>query len=104
MFWKSWAQIAKGKTLMRAVMNNALSEFTLEKGTVVDLGGGKNPSYFGFLRGVKETTISNIDKQHASGTAKDIDFEKDALPYATDSVDEVLMLNVLEHIYNHGFF
>jgi len=104
MFWKSWTQIARGKTLLRAVMNDALSEYTLQKGIVVDLGGGKNPSYFKYLKGVKETTISNIDKQHAQGSARDIDFEKDALPYDTDGVDQILMLNVLEHIYNHMFF
>ena len=89
---------------MRAYMNLALARYALEQGTVVDLGGGKDPSYMKYLKGVQEASRTNIDKQHAPGSAGTIDFEKDALPYADSSVDQVLMLNVLEHIYHHGFF
>lgn len=104
MFWNAWKQIAHGKTLMRALMNNALADYTLTKGIIVDLGGGKNPSYFGYLQGVSEATIENIDAQYGAGAAGQIDFEKDPLPYHDGSVDQVLMLNVLEHVYHHAFF
>lgn len=104
MFWKVWKQIAAGKTLMRSLMNIALSRHTLSKGVTVDLGGGKNPSYLGYLRGVADAEFHNVDKQHASGSAGTIDFEKDALPYEEGSIDQVLMLNVLEHVYHHTFF
>lgn len=104
MFFKVWKQIAAGKTLMRSLMNIALSDYTLEKGVVADLGGGENPSYLKFLKGVSGATLSNIDKQHGIGNAGIIDFEKDALPYTDESVDQILMLNVLEHIYHHTFF
>jgi SAM-dependent methyltransferase len=100
MFWNVWSQIARGKTLMRAMMNIALSRFTLS-GTVVDLGGGKNPSYMQYLTRGEGVTFANIDIQHGEGAARAVDFETDALPYADGSVDTILMLNLLEHIYNH---
>lgn len=103
MFFSIWKQLAHGKTLMRACMNCALAAFTLPEGRVLDIGGGKNPSYFSYLKRFDYTTVVNIDKQYAEGKAREIDFEKDALPYADASVDQVLMLNVLEHIYNHTF-
>ncbi|MDQ1299437.1 MAG: hypothetical protein QG636_105 [Patescibacteria group bacterium] len=104
MFIGVWKQLAAGKTPLRALMNQALSAHTLSTGVVVDLGGGKNPSYLNFLKGVKEATLQTIDMQHGVGEARLIDFEKDMLPYVDNSVDQVLMLNVLEHIYNHEFF
>lgn len=89
---------------MRSLMNLALMDHTLEKGVVVDLGGGKNPSYLDFFQSAADSMLVNIDMQHAGGNAGTIDFEKDTLPYLTASVDQVLMLNILEHIYNHQFF
>lgn len=100
MFFRIWKSILKGKTFNRSVMNIALSEYSLEKGTVLDIGGGNNPSYFNFIKGVNETNIVNFDKQYSD---KGIDFEKDALPYDDDSADQILMFNLLEHIYNHKF-
>ncbi len=97
-------QIAAGKTPLRALMNIALSEHTLTPGVVVDLGGGNNPSYLGYLKGVSEVTFKNIDIQYGEGEARAIDFETDTLPYEDNSIDQILMLNVLEHIYNHVFF
>lgn len=104
MLFRVWKQIALGKTLLRSLMNIALSDHTLVPGIVVDLGGGRNPSYLGFLKGVSDTTFKNIDMQHGEGTARTIDFETDALPYDDESVDQILMLNILEHIYHHTFF
>ena len=102
-FNKTWRYIATGKTLMRSLMNIELSNYTLENGIVVDLGGGKNPSYMAFLKNPSNTIPCNIDKQHATGDAKSIDFEKDPLPYADESVDQILMFNILEHVYHHAF-
>lgn len=98
---ETWRQLICGKTLMRSLMNQALSSHTLESGVVLDLGGGKDPSYFNYLRRCEGTNIVNIDKQH--GKDRDIDFEIDALPYEDGSIDQILMLNLLEHIYNHRF-
>ncbi|KND47917.1 MAG: hypothetical protein AB199_04135 [Parcubacteria bacterium C7867-004] len=104
MFFTLWKLVAQGKTPLRALMNLALRDHTLSPGITVDLGGGNNPSYLGYLKGVEATTFVNLDTQFGEGANAAIDFEKDALPYEDGSVDQVLMLNILEHIYNHRFF
>lgn len=102
-FLEIWKSILRGKTYLRSVMNSALSEYALAPGTVLDLGGGKDPSYFKFLRSNEQSVVINVDKQHGVGKERTIDFEKDALPYETATIDQVLMLNVMEHVYNHSF-
>lgn len=99
-FLSVWKQLAQGKTPMRSLMNHALSERTLSGPLVLDVGGGKTPSYFNYLARQGEPEIVTLDKQYGKGT---VDFEKDQLPYADGAVDQVLVLNVLEHIYNHRF-
>ncbi len=98
MFFKIWKSISRGKTFNRSVMNIALSEYSLEEGVVLDIGGGKNPSYFNFIKGLSKSNIINFDKQYSN---RGIDFEKDILPHGNSSVDQVLMFNILEHVYNH---
>lgn len=86
---------------MRAFMNVALSQYSLEHGTVLDLGGGKNPSYLNFLRDVSRATLVNIDQQHGTEWRNDVDLECDTLPFDDESINQVLLLNTLEHVYNH---
>lgn len=100
MFFKIWKNILKGKTLLRSMMNISLLEYEIKNGIVLDIGGGKNPSYFSFLKKNKEATIVNFDKKYSG---ENIDFEKDRIPYDDNSVDQVLMFNILEHVYNHKF-
>lgn len=101
MFFKVWRQILAGKTLMRSLMNLSLARYALASGTVLDLGGGKKPSYFQFIKQNPEARVTNIDKQYGAEWCKDIDFEHDRLPFDDASVQQVLVLNVFEHIYNH---
>jgi len=89
--------IAQGKSLVRTLMNLELKKYAIS-GKVMDVGSGENPSYYYFLKKYGNPEIINIDARHL-----DIDLEQDRLPAETESVDCVLMFNILEHIYNHGF-
>ena len=84
-----------GQTIARVLMNRALAEEKIS-GLTVDVGGGRHPDYFSYLQVAPDTRIEPLDL-----SLNDIDLEKDALPYASASVDTVLMCNILEHIYHH---
>lgn len=79
-------------------MNVALSGEML-RGRVIDIGGGHKPNYFDYFR--REET--GVSVELLDGSISGIDFEKDVLPFANQSVDTVILCNVLEHVYNHRF-
>src|SRR3989344_6291891 len=99
MFLTLLREVSKGKSMLRAYTNYAVSGIEV-KGKTADIGGGKDPSYLRFLN-TTHATITSIDFKVEEN--KTIDLEKDSLPFASDSVDSVLMFNILEHIYNHLF-
>lgn len=88
-------KLMEGQSLARIQMNVALSREHIS-GKTVDIGGGRAPDYFSYLQQESGTTIEPVD-----GSLSGIDFEKDALPYKNNSIDTVLMCNILEHIYNY---
>lgn len=77
-------------------MNRALANERI-RGRAVDIGGGRSPDYFSYLQSADGTTIEVSDLSLGS-----IDFEKDSLPYASGTIDTVLMCNLLEHIYHYA--
>ncbi len=84
----------RGQTMLRILMNRALATETL-RGKVVDIGGGRNPDYFEYFK-KEHASIEPID-----GSMTGINFEHDMLPYTSDSIDTIVLCNVLEHIYNY---
>ena len=85
----------KGQTMLRILMNRALGEETL-RGKVVDIGGGRNPDYFEYFKKEGKPEIEPMD-----GSISGINFETDALPHGSNTVDTVILCNVMEHIYNY---
>ncbi len=90
-------QLYAGHSLLRAMMNESFRAHML-RGMVVDIGGGRNPDYFFYLKREGEVVVTTLD-----GSLHKIDFEKDALPYANGSIDTLVCANLLEHIYNYRF-
>jgi SAM-dependent methyltransferase len=78
-------------------MNLALQRFSLV-GRVLDVGGGHSPDYFTYFKRELGSSIETVD-----GSMTGIDFESDPLPLGNETVDTVILCNVLEHIYNHQF-
>lgn len=91
-------EIFKGKTLIRTLMNLELKNYTLS-GQVLDIGGGNNPSYLRFFKKTDDLQFTSIDL----AADKKIDLENESLPYEANSADQILLFNILEHIYNHKF-
>lgn len=97
LFWYLTRSVSKGQSVLRALMNRSLSDETVRDKTV-DVGGGRHPDYFSFLKQEGSVSIEAVD-----ASINKIDFEKDALPYANGMVDTVICCNVLEHIYRYAF-
>jgi SAM-dependent methyltransferase len=89
-------RLASGQTLARIRMNVALAQVSIS-GKTIDVGGGRNPDYFMYLKHDDGVSIDTVD-----GSISGIDFETDPLPYGDSTVDTVISCNVLEHIYNHA--
>ena len=96
MFIELSKSLMRGRTILRAMMNQGLSRHSIG-GTVVDVGGGRQPDYFNYLRVAPGTKIIPVD-----GSIDGIDFEKDKLPFRDGEADHVLCCNVLEHVYEYG--
>ena len=84
-------------TLLRRAEHEALQALTLS-GTVLDLGGEKGASYLSFIKGSFTVTALNM----APAASPDIihDLEQ-PLPLPDASYDNVMLINVLEHIYEY---
>ncbi len=91
--------ILKGKSLLRISMNQELRSYILA-GRVLDIGGGLNPSYLRFFKKVEPLDLVSLDFQ-AGDKSRNFDLESTTLPYGDNSIDQALLFNILEHIYNH---
>ncbi len=94
--------IMQGKTLVRSLFNEELRSHEIS-GVVLDIGGGRNQDYLGYLVKKDVKKILTTDIGHGDESVLRIDFEKDPLPFPSETVDTVIAFNILEHIYNHNF-
>ena len=95
------AETWRNKSMGRTLMNLEVQKHVELQGVVLDLGGGSDPSYWRFIdkrgSGVKVVKIDIVSEYSPHIIAS---LEKE-LPIKSDSVDCVLLFNVLEHIYAH---
>jgi len=84
-------------TLYRTLTNKRLKKLRLT-GRVLDLGGDTASGYHKLMGGTYSLTRVNID----ASTKPDLlfDLEHTPIPLSDSSYDAVLLINVLEHVYN----
>jgi len=97
-------EVARGNALRRAHMNLDLKDRLDLRGVVLDMGRSlsRSATYRRFLpapgtNGLRYVAVDLLAKQRPDLRA---DFER-PLPLKDGSVDRVMLLNVLEHIYEH---
>ncbi len=84
-------------TLLRQQEYQEISELILN-GEILDLGGNIKSGYQDLIRGQHKFTAVNIDPKTNSELVFDIEKK---FPLPDESFDNVLCLNVLEHIFNY---
>lgn len=84
-------------SLLRRAEHEALSGVTLS-GSVLDLGGEKCAEYITCIHGNFTVTTVNLDSVEKTDIVHDLE---EPIPLADASYDHVLLINVLEHIFNY---
>lgn len=82
---------------IRKAEHEALNSVHL-RGRILDLGGDSRSQYRNLFQGDFSITTINISKDSGADIIHDL--EKAPLPASTESFDGVLLINVIEHIYN----
>lgn len=88
----------KGFSLLRKLEYQKLADLEIS-GRILDIGGSKEPEYYKLIKGKHDIIVANIDEN------RDVDIKLDAekpFPIESDSFDAVLMINVLEHLFNYN--
>jgi SAM-dependent methyltransferase len=83
-------------------MNNSLREYSIS-GLTLDIGGSRKPDYFDYFKKIDKSLVINLDLKKPIDDKYCINFEKDKLPYGDKEIDNILMFNILEHIFNYNF-
>ncbi|MDP1884119.1 MAG: methyltransferase domain-containing protein [Candidatus Moranbacteria bacterium] len=87
-------------SLLRKYEYAELEKLSLD-GEILDLGGSRKSNYHGLLQGSHEITVVNFDEKYGF----DLNFNlEEKFPLGNESYDNLLAINVLEHIFNYGDF
>lgn len=98
--WPLYREMARGKSLTRVLMNRACRRISLA-GSGLDLGAGPgDASYHRYFQKDPGTEIGSLDLFPRPGVVEPVNLEG-SLPLDDESQDFLLLMNVLEHLYNY---
>lgn len=80
-------------------MRDTLCGINLD-GITVDLGSGRRQEYLSYIHLGEKFSLKSVDQKGTPDTPP-TDLEHDTLPFHNGSVDAILMMNILEHIFNY---
>jgi len=89
--------MARTKSFLRREEYKALAELSID-GAILDVGGSKKSGYHELINGNHTITTGNINASYGCDVV--FDAEK-AWPFSDASFDGVLLINLLEHLYQH---
>lgn len=84
-------------TILRAAEHAALKTLNLS-GSILDLGGDGRSEYRTLIQGDHTYTTVNLDEKASPDVLHDLE---QPLPLADASYDHVLLINVLEHVFEY---
>lgn len=97
MYRELWKECLLGKSLYRALHNCSLKGVCL-KGRSIDLGSKNGTS--SYYRYIKVDDVTYVDYYEGGENVVRLDLEKE-LPIDSETYDNVIMFNTLEHIQNY---
>lgn len=78
---------------------NSLSRSIELSGTVLDIGGGPQASYWKCFKTKKNTKVISFNLNPREKPTKLVNLEK-GIPFPTKSADTIIAYNILEHVFN----
>jgi SAM-dependent methyltransferase len=96
-------RVWNGETIFRGLLNLQIEKAIRLKGIVLDLGSGKLPSYWDFVKmgEMKKLVTVDILPQNQPCVAADLN---DSLPFRSDSADTVMAMGVICYLQNYPHF
>lgn len=93
--------VAAGSSITRALLNERVRSHVLN-GRVLDIGAPGPGSYVGRMDRREPLELETVDLAFPEGSPQHVDLEVDPLPHPDESFDQVLVFNLIEHVYNHA--
>ena len=84
-------------SIYRLFLHNCIKKYVKSNGLVTDIGAGENESYHNLITGYDNFITCDIIKDNSP----DIIGSVELLPLKENIVDNMLLFNVLEHVYEY---